>query len=261
MTVPEGLRLSMVSEIVPASEDLVAEIEVWLDAEEAVYKAAEAAWLDAAFDGPEPTRGFHCNWDTIKRNWREGCTPLDVLDKDGVAIGFLSGTNFVEIHPAYRGQGLGVLLSDYMLRRVSERGTAFWKSRSRPVQLNLFGCGRALLFWMTRSIFDLTSMPLRLSRASSPSVPGPEFRRRSCFTTRNRFKTEVSHSTRSTVRESVCLMALSSSRSGCTAIHRSSERKGTSTSASSSTVTRFTRADLGTDSNTEQGLTPPVITT
>lgn len=106
--------------ILPASEDLVAEIEVWLDAEEAVYKVAQAAWTEAPFDSPEPTRGFRCNWDTAKRLWREGRTPLDVLVEDGMAIGFLSGTDIVEIHPEYRGRSLGVLLSDHMLQRASD---------------------------------------------------------------------------------------------------------------------------------------------
>jgi GNAT superfamily N-acetyltransferase len=108
--------------ILPASEDLVAEIEVWLDAEEAIYRVAEAAWSEAPFDGPKPARGFRCNWDTVKTSWREGRTPLDVLVKDGMAIGFLFGTDIVEIHPEYRGRSLGVLLSDHMLRRVSDEG-------------------------------------------------------------------------------------------------------------------------------------------
>lgn len=112
----------MTCAILPASEDLVAEIEVWLDAEEAVYKAAQATWSEAPFDNPEPTRGFRCNWDAVKSSWREGHTPLDVLVKDGAAIGFLFGTDIVEIHPEYRGQGLGVLLSNHMLQRSSDRG-------------------------------------------------------------------------------------------------------------------------------------------
>lgn len=108
--------------ILPASDDLVEEIEVWLDAEEAIYIKAEAAWSKASFDGPKPTRGFRCNWDLVKKSWREASTPLDVLLKDSKAIGFLFGTDILEIHPEYRGQSLGVLLSDYMLRRASEEG-------------------------------------------------------------------------------------------------------------------------------------------
>lgn len=118
--VTEGLRFTMTFAILPASEDLVAEIEVWLDAEEAVYRVAEAAWSEAPFDCPKPTRGFRCNWDTVKKSWREGRTPLDILVTDGVAIGFLFGTDIVEIQPEHRGRGLGVLLSDHMLRRVSD---------------------------------------------------------------------------------------------------------------------------------------------
>jgi len=119
-TVQERLRLTMTYAILPASEDLVAEIEVWLDAEETLYKVAEATWSEAPFDGPKPTRGFRCNWDTVKKSWREGRTPLDVLVKDGMAIGFLFGTDIVEVHPEWRGRGLGVLLSDHMLRRASD---------------------------------------------------------------------------------------------------------------------------------------------
>jgi GNAT superfamily N-acetyltransferase len=108
--------------IVPATEALAAEIEVWLDAEEAIYKMAEAKWASAPFDSAKPPRGFRCNWNTVKENWREGRVPLDVLLLDGKAVGFLSGTDILEIHPEHRGRGLGVLLSDFMLRRALEQG-------------------------------------------------------------------------------------------------------------------------------------------
>lgn len=118
--------------IYPASEDTVAEIEVWLDAEEAGYRAAVEAWSESQFDGPKPPRGFRCNWDMVKASWREGRTPLDVLVKDGMAIGFLFGTDIVEIHPEYRGKGRGVLLSDHMLRRVSDEGYCVLKIEIAP---------------------------------------------------------------------------------------------------------------------------------
>lgn len=114
----------MTCEIYPASEDTVAEIEVWLDAEEANYEVAAAAWFASPFDGPKPTRGFRCNWDMVKASWREGRTPLDVLVENGLAIGFLFGTDIVEIHPDYRGKRRGALLSDHMLRRVFDEGYA-----------------------------------------------------------------------------------------------------------------------------------------
>lgn len=119
-TVIYRICFSLTLAILPASENLVAEIENWLDAEEAIYEAAEATWSEAPFDGPKITRGFRCNWDLVKKNWREGRTPLDILVKDSVAIGFLFGTDILEIHPEHRGRGLGVLLSDHMLRRVSD---------------------------------------------------------------------------------------------------------------------------------------------
>lgn len=121
-TYRERLLPTMRHRIVPGSEDLLKEIEIWLDAEEAIYERAQAAWSEAPFDGPKPTRGFRCNWDLVKTSWREGSTPLDVLLEDGKAIGFLFGTDILEIHPEYRGRSLGILLSEFMLRRASEEG-------------------------------------------------------------------------------------------------------------------------------------------
>lgn len=118
--------------IVPATENLVAEIELWLDAEEALYAAAETAWSEAPFDSPKPTRGFRCNWDAVKKAWREDGAPLDVLLQDDVAIGFLWGTKILEIHPDHRGRSLGILLSDHMLRRVSEEGLCILEIQIAP---------------------------------------------------------------------------------------------------------------------------------
>ena len=122
----------MTHAIVSASEALVAEIEVWLDAEEANFKVAEGIWMEAAFESPKPSRGFRCNWDTVKESWREGRTPLDVLVQDGVPVGFLFGTDIVEIHPDHRGRSLGVLLSDFMLRRVFEEGYSILEIEIAP---------------------------------------------------------------------------------------------------------------------------------
>lgn len=122
----------MTQAIIPAREALVAEIEVWLDAEEALYEAAEARWSKAPFDSPKPVRGFRCNWNTVKKSWREGHVPLDVLVVDGRALGFLSGTDIVEIHPAHRGRGLGVLLSDFMLRRAADEGLSVLEIEIAP---------------------------------------------------------------------------------------------------------------------------------
>jgi GNAT superfamily N-acetyltransferase len=118
--------------IVPATDALVAEIELWLDAEEAAFKTAEAVWSEAPFDGPEPVRGFRCNWDSVKKSWREGHSPLDVLLVDGKAVGFLFGTVIMEIHPDHRGRGLGVLLSDFMLKRVSDEGYSILEIEIAP---------------------------------------------------------------------------------------------------------------------------------
>lgn len=108
--------------IMPATEALVAEIESWLDVEEAVYLEAVVVWEDQPFGTPKPPRGFRCNWDSAKRVWKEGHSRLDALIVDGKAVGFLSDYDILEIHPDYRGQGLGVLFSDFMLRRARDDG-------------------------------------------------------------------------------------------------------------------------------------------
>ncbi|OYR18279.1 acetyltransferase family protein [Brucella thiophenivorans] len=120
--VRERTLISMTYAILPATEELVSEVEIWLDAEEASYNAANTVWIASSYKGSGPERGFRCNWDTVKRNWREGYTPLHVLIKDGLAIGFISGTHIVEIHPDYRGRSIGVLLSDFMLNRARDEG-------------------------------------------------------------------------------------------------------------------------------------------
>lgn len=160
----------------PASEDTVAEIEVWLDAEEAIYKVAEATWSEAPFSGPKPTRGFRCNWDFIKTNWREGRTPLDVLVKDGVAIGFLFGTDIVEIHPEYRGRGIGVLLSDHMLRRVSAEDYSVLKIEIAPQSAEPFWLrqGFALLddeIHFRNGVHAFMIIPCAFTLGDGPRVP------------------------------------------------------------------------------------------
>jgi len=108
--------------IVPASESLVDEIEVWLDAEEAGYSQALNHWYNEDCAGPQPVRGFRCNWDTTKDRWRRGIDRLDVLTVEARAVGFLSGTDILEIKPDCRGSGYGRLLAQFMLDRLFEEG-------------------------------------------------------------------------------------------------------------------------------------------
>lgn len=128
----------MTKAIVPATPELVAEIEDWLDVEEAAYQKAKAAWEENRYDGDIPPRGFRCNWDTAKRVWEEGKSKLDVLLVDGKAVGFLSDTDILEIHPDYRGKSLGVLLADFMLRRVFDEGYSVLEIEIAPTTAEPF---------------------------------------------------------------------------------------------------------------------------
>lgn len=112
----------MTIKIVPATEELLAEVEVWLDAEEAKYQITNQAWEDGGCEGDQPRRGFRCNWDTVKKGWLEYEQKVDVLVLDEAAIGFLAGTDILEIHPAHRGRGYGVLLADFMIKRAFDEG-------------------------------------------------------------------------------------------------------------------------------------------
>ncbi|QUD90156.1 GNAT family N-acetyltransferase [Phenylobacterium montanum] len=162
--------------IVPATEDLIAEIEVWLDAEDAVYEVAEAAWAEAPFDSPKPTRGFRCNWNTVKKTWREDGVPLDVLVKEGATVGFLWGTDIVEIHPDHRGRSLGVMLSDHMLRRVSEEGFCILEIQIAPHTAEPFWLrqGFALLdddIHFRNGLYAFKVIPRDLPLGAGPKVP------------------------------------------------------------------------------------------
>lgn len=108
----------MATMILPATDALVAELELWLDAEESAYQQAKMAWVTSRHSGTEPARGFRCNWDTVKKHWRGGFSTLDVIVVDGSALGFLSGTDVLEIHPGHRGLGYGKQLADKMIQRA-----------------------------------------------------------------------------------------------------------------------------------------------
>ncbi len=108
--------------IVPASEALIDDVEGWLDAEEEGYQAALNGWYDSDCAGPQPVRGFRCNWDMTKDRWRSGIDRLDVLLVDSQAVGFLSGTDILEIKPDMRGMGYGRALAEFMLERLYSEG-------------------------------------------------------------------------------------------------------------------------------------------
>lgn len=49
---------------------MLAEIEAWLDIEEANYQRASQEWEEADYEGKAPVRGFRCNWDSAVKGWR-----------------------------------------------------------------------------------------------------------------------------------------------------------------------------------------------
>lgn len=108
-------------EIIPAIEATMAEVEAWLDAEEAAYQVGRAAWADDGFEGDGPTRGFRCNWDSTKRVWREGGGGIDILVVDGKAIGF-QGLSLFEIRSEFRRKGYGRILAEHMVAAAFEEG-------------------------------------------------------------------------------------------------------------------------------------------
>ncbi|ASP68617.1 GNAT family N-acetyltransferase [Sinorhizobium meliloti] len=112
----------MACQILPADESLLAEIEIWLDAEEAIFQRALQTWEEADYEGDRPVRGFRCNWDSAKEGWREGRARIHVLVANGEAIGFLDGTDILEIRPDHRGNGYGRILADFMIQTVWEDG-------------------------------------------------------------------------------------------------------------------------------------------
>lgn len=105
----------MTYEIVPATEATMSEVETWLDAEEAVYQTAREAWEAGTYADDIPARGFRCNWDMVKRHWREGRSRVDILVVNGQAVGFLDGTDILEISPDFRRAGYGRVLANFML--------------------------------------------------------------------------------------------------------------------------------------------------
>ena len=98
----------MAHEIVPATETTMAEVEAWLDAEESDCQTAKEAWQAGGYVGDEPPRGFRCNWDSVKRNWSDGNARVDVLMVDGQAVGFLDGTDILEIGLTFGGKATDV---------------------------------------------------------------------------------------------------------------------------------------------------------
>ncbi|TBZ99467.1 GNAT family N-acetyltransferase [Rhizobium leguminosarum] len=118
----------MTHHILSADETRLAEIEVWLDDEEAASKA----WEDSRYEGDPPVRGFRCNWNSAKRWWREGTSKIWVLIVDDEAVGFLVGTDILEIRPDLRGSGYGGILAEFMVETVRADGNSVIKIEIAP---------------------------------------------------------------------------------------------------------------------------------
>ncbi|WP_449470039.1 hypothetical protein [Sphingobium chungangianum] len=112
----------MTIEIVPATAAMMAEVEAWLDAEEAAHVAANKAW-ESDYSIEIPDRGFRCNWDETKRRWQEDEAPINILVVDGEAVGF-EGQGLFEIRPDLRRNGYGRLLADHMIASKFEDGSS-----------------------------------------------------------------------------------------------------------------------------------------
>lgn len=120
----------MTYEIIPATEALLAEVEVWLDVEEAAHKAGEAAYVANGYKGDVPARGFRCNWDTTKKLWRER-GGIDILIVDGEAVGF-QGHGIFEIRPDLRRKGYGRILAEFMIDRATAEGWSVFEIGIAP---------------------------------------------------------------------------------------------------------------------------------
>lgn len=110
-------------EIVPATAALLAEIEIWLKAEDAAYHEASAILANRWDPDVEiPARGFLCNWNLVQRSFARDPENVHVLLVDGAAVGFLDEMDILEIRPDRRGQGWGRVLADFMVQRAFDRG-------------------------------------------------------------------------------------------------------------------------------------------
>lgn len=97
-------------------------ITVWLDEEETLYQASNDAWVAGGYVGTSPHRGFRCNWDTVQRFWSEGQDRIDILIVEGQPVGFVVGTDILEVKPTLRGLGYGRILADFMIKLAYDEG-------------------------------------------------------------------------------------------------------------------------------------------
>lgn len=122
----------MTLKIVPATIALIDATEEWLDAEEVAHEAGCRAAEASGWVIDPPPRGFRCNWDMVKRNWRERDGAVQILISNGSSIGFLCETDFLEVRPDERGRGYGRLLADFMVKRAFDEGRSLVEIEIAP---------------------------------------------------------------------------------------------------------------------------------
>jgi len=83
-------------------------------------------------DDEPPGAGFRCNWDSLKKHWADGSSPVDVLVVDGEALGFLNGYDILEIRPDKRRRGYGEQLATHMLERAFAEGRSVSEIQIAP---------------------------------------------------------------------------------------------------------------------------------
>lgn len=167
----------MAYEIVPATEEIMAEIEAWLDTEESVYQAAQSAWEESedCVSDP-PVRGFRCNWDSVKLCWRNGNAKVYVLLVDGRAAGFLDGYDIMEIKPDLRGAGYGRLLGEFMLGLAVREGRSVLEIEIAPPTAEPFWTHMGFTtvpdrLGIGRGIYAYQILPRNFALSSGERVP------------------------------------------------------------------------------------------
>jgi GNAT superfamily N-acetyltransferase len=127
----------MACQITLATDETIAEVEAWLDVEEAAHKAGLSAWEANGYEGDVPARGFRCNWDKTKERWREQSGGIDILIVDGEAVGF-QGFGIFEIRPNLRRRGYGQILAQFMISRAYDEGWSIFEIGIAPASAQPF---------------------------------------------------------------------------------------------------------------------------
>ncbi len=100
----------------PASHDDLTAILEWLRAED-----------------EQTGEGFYCNRGLIERSLCEDDLTVICSDSADSPVGFLLGTDILEVQKDFRGKGYGGLLAEFMIGRERERGEYAVEIECSPV--------------------------------------------------------------------------------------------------------------------------------